>query len=95
MLLQSTIEDLNELYHTPLSTDFTIATKIQGHAHHSIKWILDEISVPLETGDRFWFCPVPPVQNRSMTLLLDGLSAIDYFFGRYALVKISPILHFD
>ena len=50
--IYSAIEDLNELYHTSLSTDLTIATKIQGHAHHSSKEILDKILVPLKTGDR-------------------------------------------
>ena len=93
--ISGTIEDWNELYYMLLFTDLAVATKIQGHTHHSIKWILDKIPVPLKTGDRFWFCPVPPVQNRSITLPLGGLSTIGYFSGRYTLVETPSISHFD
>jgi len=89
----STIEDLNGPYHTPLPTDLAVATRIQEHAHHSIKWIFDKISAPLKTGDGFWFRPEPSISNT--TLLLGNLSAIGYFIGGYALVEISPISHFD
>jgi hypothetical protein len=75
----------------PRSTDLAIARYLPNARRTEIKWIIDQISIPIQSGDQFWFY----FESRSSTLLLGELSTIHTFFGPYALVEISPILHLD
>jgi hypothetical protein len=75
----------------PLPTDLAIARYLPNSGRSSAKWIIDQISVPIQSGDQFWFY----FESESNVLLLGELSTIHGFFGTYALVEVSPILHFN
>jgi hypothetical protein len=80
----------------PLPTDLAVAALIPSHLNHSIKWAINRISIPLGPGDLFWFYfDYDGQELRSTPLMLGKQSAIHYFIGRYALVDISPMLHYD
>jgi hypothetical protein len=73
-----------------LPSDLTIIDQVPGHKRYLIKWILNGISIPIETGGNFWFH-----YAESFILYIGKLSDIHNFIGRYALIKVSPIMHFD
>jgi hypothetical protein len=73
-----------------LPSDLTIVNQIPDHERYLIKWVLNGISIPIETGDNFWFH-----YAGSSILYIGKLSNIHSFIGSYALVKISPIMHFN
>jgi hypothetical protein len=73
-----------------------ITDMVPNYEFHSVKWIINQISIPIGTGNRFWFHFNQPMQeSRSLPLLLGKLSTIHHFIGNYALAEISPIQYFD
>jgi hypothetical protein len=83
-------EGLTGLPLLPLSTDLTIVHYLS-NARTEIKWIINHISVPIQSGDRFWF----HFESDPNTLFLGKLSIIHSFFGIYVLVEILPMLRLD
>ena len=75
----------------PLPTDLAIAHSLPNAREDSVRWIMDQIPIPIQSGDQFWFY----FESISSTLLLGELSTIHTFLGPYALIEISPILHID
>src|ERR1700724_2588312 len=89
-------EDSEALDGCPLPTDLAVTRYLPNTRGIRIKWIIDQISAPLESGRQFWFHFEEGFQeSRPNTLFLGELSIIHTFFGVYALVEISPILHID
>jgi len=80
----------------PLPTNPTVATLILNHEHHSIKWTINQIPIPIEEGDLFWFYFDYDGQKLwSMPLILGKLSTIHYFIRSYAIVDFTSILHYN
>lgn len=84
-------EDIKGLDEPPLSTNISIARSVPNAQRDLVGWIIDQIPTPIQIGGRFWFY----FDSRPDTLLLGELSTIHVFFGAYAVIEISPILHFD
>jgi len=79
----------------PLPTNPTVAAWILNH-EHSIKWTINQITIPIGEGDLFWFYfDYNGQEPRSTPLMLGKLSAIHYFIGNYAIVDIASILHYN
>ena len=83
-------EGLTGLPLLPLPTNLTIARYLPD-AETEIKWIIDNIAIPIQSGDQFWF----HFESDPTILFLGKLSIIHSFFGSYALVEISPMLRLD
>ena len=80
----------------PLPTNPTVAALILNHEHHSIKWTINQITIPIGEGDLFWFYfDYDGQELQSTPLMLGKLSAIYYFIGNYAIVDIASILHYN
>jgi hypothetical protein len=80
----------------PLPTDLAVATLIPDHVNRTIKWTIDRISIPIGQGGLFWFYfDYDGQELRSTPLILGKLHTIHCFIGCYAIVDISPMLHYD
>jgi hypothetical protein len=84
-------EDPAELDGLPLPIDLAIANVVPNHEFRSVKWIINRISTPIGTGDRFWFHFNQPFQKSRTSPLLLGELSIHHFIRNYALIEISPI----
>ena len=84
-------EGLEGLPLMPRSTDLAIARYLSNARGTSIKWIIDQISIPIQSGDQFWF----HYESGPNTLLLGKLSRVHTFLGSYALIEVSPIRHIN
>ena len=85
---QKDAEDLNGL---SLSMNLAIVHSLPNARGDSVRWIIDQIPIPIKSGDRFWFY----FEFISSTLLLGKLSTIHTFFGPYAITEISSVLHIN
>ena len=62
---------------------------------NSIQWVIKQFPNCIKKGDHFWFYYEGSEQHPTSSLLYLGtLSTIHHFFGRYAMIKVSPIRHF-
>ena len=83
-----TSEERNQL---PLPSDVATIMWIP----NSIQWVIKQLPNCIKKGDYFWFyyedseqCPITSI------LYLGKLSTIHHFFGRHAMIEVSPIRHF-
>jgi hypothetical protein len=88
-------EDTEDPDRPRLPADLAVAALIPRHLHHSVKWTISDISIPLGQGDLFWFHYDYNGQLQSMPPTLGKLVTIHYFIGHYAVVDIAPILHYN
>jgi len=66
----------------PLPTNPAVAVLILNHERCSVKWTINQISIPIGEGDLFWFYfDYDGQETRSMPLILGKLSTIHYFIG--------------
>ena len=62
---------------------------------NSIQWIIKQLPNRIKKGNHFWFYYEGSEQRPTSSLLYLGtLSIIHHFFGRYAMIEVSPIRHF-
>src|SRR6202023_986320 len=84
-------DDPEALDGCPLLTNLAIARYLPNARGTAIRWIIDRIFIPIQSGNRFWF----HFEFGSNVLLLGKLFTVHAFLGSYALIEISPILHLD